>query len=523
MSLREGDGLGAAAGPRPRVPPWLQAGWLSRGGVDAARGRLLLFIVGVGVFITASDQTSIVVVLPALIQDVGLPISEFYRSSWVVNGYLLGYLVALPIVGRIADVYGLARVLASTLVVFMLGSASVALMPTFDWIVAARALQALGGGGVVPVAMAIVVEQLPPERRLMGLGAIAAATEAGALIGPAWGGIITDWLSWRWVFWINLGVVAPTLLGAWWLAGGSRSSGRIDWRGAGLLGATLAVLTYGLVTDPVNPRPLAATGGILLVAAVFAVVFVLHERRVEREGREPMVRLAELVGRRVLASNLSMLLVGVGLITALMGVPLFVNLVLAEGALSGGLTLMRLTAAVPIGALLGGWLGGRIGLRGPAVVGCLLVAVGFLGLQAWDRDLTQLMRTAPQIAGGLGFGLVLAPLSAAVLDQVGEDRRATAAAWLTLARMTGMLLGAAILTSHGFGRFYARASTLDFRSPEFLQLVQEAQVETFREVFIAAAIVMGVAAGLAWILGDSRSVPLPDGESGAGRATDAPH
>ncbi|MSR23282.1 MAG: MFS transporter [Gemmatimonadetes bacterium] len=486
---------------RRRIPPWLHSGWLTRRGVDATRGRLLLLIVAMGVFVTASDQTSIVVVLPALISDVRLPISQFYRSSWVVNGYLLGYLIALPIVGRIADVFGLARVLATTLVVFMIGSVLVALAPTFDWVVAARALQALGGGGVVPVAMAIVVEQLPPERRLMGLGAIAAATEAGALIGPAWGGVITDWLSWRWVFWINPLLATPTLIGAWWLAGGSRRGGTIDWLGAGLLGATLAVLTYGLVTNPVDPRPLSATMGILLAAAALATVFVAHELRVERGGGEPMVRLRQLTERRVAASNLSMLLVGMGLMTALMGVPLFVNLVLVEGPLAGGLTLMRLTAAVPVGALLGGWLGGRRGLGKLACFGCLLVVVGFAGLQAWDRDLSELLRTAPQVAGGLGFGLVLAPLSATVLDGVAEDRRATAAAWLTLARMTGMLLGAALLTSHGLGRFYARASTLDYGSPEFLQLVQEAQVETFREVFGAAAVVMVAAAVLSLFVG----------------------
>jgi hypothetical protein len=145
-------------------------------------------------------------------------------------------------------------------------------------------------------------------------------------------------------------------------------------------------------------------------------------------------------------------------------------------------------------------MGGRLGLRATACFGCLLVALSFVGLQAWDRDLTELLRSAPQVVGGLGFGLVLAPFSAAVLDRVGEDRRATAAAWLTLSRMTGMLVGAALLTSHGLGRFYARATTLDFGSPEFLELVQEAQVATFQEVFVAAGVLMAVAAAIALLI-----------------------
>jgi len=491
------------AGARRR-PEWLESGWLLRRGVDPAKGHLLLLLVAWGVFHSANDQTSIVVVLPALITDVGLTVDQFYQSSWVVNGYLLGYLVALPIVGRIADVYGLARVFAATLVVFMVGSALVALAPSFEWIVTARAIQAVGAGGVVPVAMAIVVDQLPPERRLMGLGAIAAATEAGALIGPAWGGIITEWWGWRAVFWVNLPLVLPTLVGTWWLATGKRRQGRIDWVGAACLGLALGVLTYGLVNDPIDPRALSSTLAIVAVAAALAGVFVLHEMRLERRGGSPMVRLGALYEPRTASANLTMFLVGAGLITALMGVPLFVNLVLVEGALEGGLTLMRFTIAVPLGALLGGWLGGRLGLRPTAFLGCALIAAGFAGLQGWTAELTQVMRSVPQLVGGLGFGLVLAPLGAAVLQRVPDEERATAAAWLTLARMAGMLVGAALLTSHGLGRFYARAGAFDFGSPEFLELVEQAQVETFREVFITAGIVMGVAALIALGIGGGR-------------------
>lgn len=499
------DGAAGTAVPRStRVPDFLRAGWLRRKGVDPGRWNLLLILVAFGVFNSANDQTSIVAVLPAILGDIGLAIDEFYKSSWIVNGYLLGYLVALPLVGRVADVFGHARIFAATLLLFMIGSAMVALAPDFGWIVFARALQAVGGGGVVPVAMAIVVDQLPPERRLLGLGAIAAATEAGALIGPAWGGTITEWLGWRAVFWTNLPLTLPTLLGTWWLAGERRRSGRVDYLGAALLGAALGVLTYALVDDPISPRPLLLTAAYLGVAALLGFTFVVREKRLEFRGEQPIVRLGALTQPQIAAANVAMLLVGLALITALIGVPLFVNLVLVEGALEGGFTLMRLTVAVPIGAVAGGWLGGRIGLRETAVLGCLCVAAGFGGLQAWDAGLTQLLRTVPQLVGGFGFGLVLAPLGAAVLQRVGEHERATAAAWLTLARIAGMLIGAALLTSHGLGRFYARASVLDFRSPDFAALVAEAQVSTFREVFIVAGGIMLVAALISLGIGRGR-------------------
>ncbi|MCC6237133.1 MAG: MFS transporter, partial [Dehalococcoidia bacterium] len=370
----------------------------------ASRGTWLLVVVAGGVFIAADDQTSVVTVLPSMLRDAGITVDQFYRSSWIVNGYLLGYIVALPLVGRIADVYGHARVYAASLALFMLGSALVATSEGFAWLVAARALQAVGGGGVVPVALAIVVDELPPSRRVIGLGAIAAASEAGALIGPLWGGAITEAWGWRWVFWSNLPMALPFMLGAWRLGAREVRRGAIDWGGAVLLGAALTVLTYALVDDPVTPRGAGATTGLLALAAILGLAFVRYERREARVG-EPLLRLAALAPRGVRAANLVQLLVGGGLITSLIGVPLFVNLVLAQRPLDGGLTLLRFTAAVPVGALLGGWLAHRWSVRGTTVLAMALAAAGFAGLQAWDRGLSEPLRTAPQLVGGLGFGL----------------------------------------------------------------------------------------------------------------------
>jgi MFS family permease len=469
------------------------------------RTRAVLAIVALGVFVAADDQTAIVTVLPAIIADVGIAVDEFYRSSWVVNGYLLGYLVALPLLGRVADVHGRARVFVATLAVFMLGSALVALAPGYAWIVAARALQAVGGGGVVPVAMAIVVDELPPHRRALGLGAIAAASEAGALLGPLWGGAITDWVGWRWVFWVNLPMAAPLALAGWRVLANRAAGGRIDWAGGALLSAALAIFTVALVDDPLDRRPWPATAALLAVSALLGAAFLWHERG----ARASLLRLAMFAPRPVWAAHAAHVLVGGGLITALIGVPLFVNLVLGDRPLAGGLTLLRLTVAVPLGALAGGWLAGAWGIRPAAVLGMWLAAAGLAGLAAWGRELAEPLRTLPLLVAGLGFGGVVAPLASAVLQRVPEPERATAAAWLTLARVAGMLAGAALLTSQGLGRFYARAGGVTFGSPEFEALVADAQVETFREVFLAAALVLAAAGTLALLLGRGRA---PAGE-----------
>ena len=458
--------------------------------------RWLLAAVAGGVFIAADDQTSIVAVLPPIINDLGITVDDFYRSSWVINGYLLGYIIALPVLGRVADVYGRRRIFAAALGVFMVGSAAVALAPTFEVLVVSRALQAIGGGGVVPVALAIVVDELPPPRRLFGLGAIAAASEAGALLGPLWGGAIADWIDWRAVFWINLPMAVVPLLMVWRRGEPRRRGEPIDWSGAAILTLTLATLVVALVDDPNDRRPPAATIGLVALAVAGGALFLVRERR----AVAPMIRLSMFRERGIAAANAASVLLGIGLIGVLITVPLFVNLVLADNPIDGGLTLLRLTAGVPVGALLGGWLASRAGLRVTATAGLLLASVGALGMLSWEVELGEVARTLPLAIGGFGFGLVIAPLGAAVLLHVGEGERATASGWLTLSRVSGMLIGTALLTSTGLGRFYGRAGEIAFDSPEFNDLIRAAQVETFHEVFVAIAIILAAAAAISTLL-----------------------
>ena len=211
-------------------------------GTPAAR---LVLLAALGVFFAADDQTSVVAVLPKMIEGVGLPQDQFFRAAWIVNGYILGYVVAMPLMGRISDALGHARVFSAAMGLFVLGSMWVAVSNDLTMLSVARGFQAVGGGAVVPVAMAIVADHMPGARRAFGLGAMAAASEAGGLIGPLWGGSIAEVLGWRGVFWINLPMCLPIALLMWRQAAGLGRSSRvvIDFPGAAFLGASLACLT----------------------------------------------------------------------------------------------------------------------------------------------------------------------------------------------------------------------------------------------------------------------------------------
>src|SRR6266536_4126700 len=132
---------------------------------NPGRTRLLMLLLGAGVFVGTLDQTVVVTILPKIIDGVELPVSRFGPATWIVNGYLLGYIVAMPVVGRLGDAYGHLRVYLACLAILTAGSAAVALAPNLELLVAARALQAIGGGGVLPVAMAIAAGEIPHERR----------------------------------------------------------------------------------------------------------------------------------------------------------------------------------------------------------------------------------------------------------------------------------------------------------------------------------------------------------------------
>ena len=177
----------------------------------------VLAIIGLGAFITALDQTVVVTALPSVMLDLKVPIAELDRVSWIITAYLVGYTVAMPLIGRLGDVYGYPRVYQASLVVFCVGTSLVALSSTLDWMVGARVIQAVGGGATVPIGMALATTLVPKGQRGLALGVVGASAEAGAMLGPAYGGAIVELLNWRWIFWLNIPQSAVIFAALLWL------------------------------------------------------------------------------------------------------------------------------------------------------------------------------------------------------------------------------------------------------------------------------------------------------------------
>ena len=463
----------------------------------------MVVLAGLGVFFAADDQTSVVAVLPKMIDDVGLAQDQFYRAAWIVNGYILGYVVAMPIMGRVADLFGRGRVYALALALFVLGSAWVAVSSDLTLLSTARGVQAVGAGAVVPVSMAMVAVSVAPARRALGLGAIAAASEAGGLIGPLWGGGLADLIGWRGIFWLNAPLCLPIALAVWRLAPtrGAGARGQVDLAGALLIGASLVCLTVALTEDPIESRP---TGLTLILFGLAAALFVAFVAR-EWLAAAPLVRLALFRSRALSAGFVVNGLAGGTLIVAMVGVPLFTNVVLRGSALDGGVNLMRLTVGLPLGAVAGGFLATRLGFAATAALGVVLAGAGFAGMAGWGDDPGFVALTLPLFVAGLGFGLVIAPVHTAVLNEAQEAERATAAALLTVVRLLGALVGVALLTTRGLSGFYAAAGEVAFDDPRFDTLVRGLQVESFQDTFFVTALVCFATLAPALLLGSRQA------------------
>ena len=218
--------------------------------MTGARGSppapLVLTIVGLGAFVTALDQTVVVTALPSVMLDLKIPFTQLDRVSWIVTAYLLGYTVAMPLIGRLGDVYGYARVYQVSLVVFSVGTSLVAISSSLEWMVGARVIQAVGGGAAVPIGMAIASGVLPRRQQALALAIVGASAEAGSMLGPAYGGAIVELLNWRWIFWLNVPQSAIIFVGLMWLPSRRDLQSRVDYLGGALLVATLAVLSLAL-------------------------------------------------------------------------------------------------------------------------------------------------------------------------------------------------------------------------------------------------------------------------------------
>jgi len=406
--------------------------------------RRVLAVAVLGSGIAFLDGTIVNVALPSIGEDLD---ADLAGLQWVLDAYLVTLTALLLLGGALGDRLGRKRIFLLGVGGFTGASVLCGVAPTTETLVAARALQGVGGALLVPGSLALLSATVPAADRARWVGSWSGLTGAASAVGPFAGGWLVDAASWRWAFLVNV----PFALAVWWLARplpesqDDDASRHVDVVGAGLAAAGLALLTGGLIAGGEGWS--VATIGATAAGLALLAGFVGHERR----SPGPMLPPSLFASAQFTGANLVTLAVYAGLGGAFFLVVVNLQLVLTYSALEAGTALLPVTVLLLVLSSRAGALAQRIGARLPMTVGPLIVAVGLLLLgevDGSDRYLSGVLPAA--VVFGLGLAITVAPLTAAVLAAVDEHHLGVGSATNNaVARLAGLLAVAVLPSAAG--------------------------------------------------------------------------
>jgi len=391
-------------------------------------------------FLAALEATAVGTAMPTVVADLG----GVSRYSWVFSAYLLAATTTVPMYGKLADLFGRRLIFTIAVTLFVVGSVLCGIATTFPQLIIFRAIQGLGAGGVMPLSITLVGDIYTLEERGKMQGLFSAVWATSSLVGPAAGGLITDLLSWRWVFYINIpfGIAAVVLLRAFLKEEGERRQHKLDYLGTISLTLSVAILLLALLEGPElwgwgDPRTL----GMLLFSGLGIAFFLWHENR----HSEPMLPLELFKNRVIAVASLGGVLMGTLLYCASAFVPMYTQGVLGGTAIDAGMTLAPMSIGWPIAATTSGWLLMRFGYRPFILLGSALGVVGCLMLFAADPAAGRVPIMAAMFVLGLGLGFTSTPYLLAVQNAVPWQRRGVATSSVQFFRSIGGAIAVAAL------------------------------------------------------------------------------
>jgi EmrB/QacA subfamily drug resistance transporter len=413
-----------------------------------ARGTnpwLVLVLVCLAQFMVILDATVVNVALPSIQRDLEMTESEL---QWVVNSYTLIFGGFLLLGGRAGDLIGRKRLFLAGLVVFTVASLLNGLAPTSTFLILARGLQGLGGALISPAALSIVTTTFKEgSERTKAMGVWSGIAAGGGAVGLLLGGVLTDLLSWPWVFFVNLPVGIATFVLAARYVPESKDEKRhraFDVAGAVTVTAGLVTLVYGIVKAEEKGWLSLHTLGFGAVAAVLLGSFLLIEHR----SAEPLVRLGFLVKRTIRSANVVMLIVAAGLFAMFYFNSLYVQRVLGYSPIEAGLAFVPFTVGIVIGAGLSQTLVRTIGLRSVAMIGLVLGTAGMLLLVRLDVGGEYWTDLFPSIMiMSIGMGMTFVPVTLIATSGIESGDAGLASGLLNTSQQIGGALGLAILST----------------------------------------------------------------------------
>jgi EmrB/QacA subfamily drug resistance transporter len=499
-------------------------------GLRSDRGTVLVALMAATALV-ALDSTVLATAVPTIVRELG----GFSQFPWLFSIYLLTSAVTTPLYGRLADTFGRRPVLFWGIAVFLAGSVLCAAAPSMPVLIAGRAVQGLGAGAIQPVSLTVLGDLYSVAERARVQGYLASVWGMSAVVGPALGGLLSQYASWRWIFIVNLpvGALAFWLLARRFAERVERRSHAMDYAGSALLVTGWSLIILGLLEGGVAWAFGSPIGiGVLAAGLAALAAFVVVERR----AAEPVVPLWVFRRRLLVGSALAQLGVGALLIGLDSYVPVYAQGVLGVGAVAAGFALATMTVGWPLASTFSGRLYLRIGFRDTSLIGGV-VLVASTGLAV----LLSASSTLWQVAGvcflaGVGLGLIAAPTIVAVQSLVGWEERGLVTGTAMFSRSLGSAVGVAVfgalVTVTTTARFASAPAGLRDQLPrsadatglalrpgaaaDVVAYVRQALADASHVVFVALAVV-SVATVASLLLMPRRSAALPsDAGTGAG-------
>ncbi|WP_312855962.1 MDR family MFS transporter [Nocardioides stalactiti] len=409
-------------------------------GLRSERGPVLGSVM-ISVALIAMDATILATAVPAIVRDLG----GFTQFPWMFSAYLLTQAITTPINGKLADVFGRKPLMLFGILTFVVGSVLCALSWSMGALIAFRAVQGLGAGAIQPAAVTIMGDLYSMAERAVAQGYIASVWAMSAVVGPALGGLFSDHLSWRWIFWINLplGLLAAVVL---WVrfdeAPAPHERRPIDGKGAFLVASASALLLLGLLEGGIrwpwwSWQSAVALGGATLLTVLFV--------RVELRAADPVLP-GWLFRHRVLnAAMVAGFVAGVVMLGVTSYVPVYAQQVLGAGATMAGFAVAALAIGWPFAASTSGRIYLRWGFKACLFLGSGFAALGAVILALVGPDSPLWLLASACLVLGLGLGYVVSPSIVAMQSAVEFRQRGVATGANMFARSIGSAVGVASL------------------------------------------------------------------------------
>ena len=407
----------------------------------ADRRSLVLMVVSVATFIAAMSAASVNLALPHVGSDLGISIAD---TSWVVTSYLLAATVLLMVAGRLGDVLGHKRVYLAGFVLFGAGSLVCAVAGGLPVLVAGRVVQGIGASLSMSVGPALLTTSFPGRERGKAMGRLSTAIYAGLTVGPMLGGLLLGVLGWRWIFGLNIPAAAIILALGWrYLPRGERNAVPFDRVGAVTLIGGLPLLLFAIAEG----HRLGWTSPLILASAATGLILMVTFVWVESRVSHPLLDLGLFRSRIFSGATLSAAGNYIALFIPIILLPFYLKEALFFSPVRTGLVLSAQPLVMALVASPSGRLSDRIGSRGLATGGLLLLAGGLLGLTTLTLDSSPLVVAAWFALMGLGTGIFIAPNSSALMGAAPRAKQGIAGGVMAFARSSGMLLGVAGATT----------------------------------------------------------------------------